>query len=149
MDGKRSVWWFVAFVIVMLMVGGTAGIVLDRSYIRPHRLAAAGPDGLPGPPGARPHGWLLGRLDRRLQLTPEQHQQVDAILRKRGERIEQMRREMRDKMDAEARDLHAEIRTVLDPAQQKTFDEMLANGPGGARPGRMWMRRGEPPPDPE
>lgn len=83
---------------------------------------------------------LMPRLVRALNLTTAQADGLKKILEQRRERIEKVRGEMREKMDAEQRGLHDEIRGILQPDQRKRFDELIA-----ARPGPWPGTRGEGP----
>ena len=166
MDDKRTIAWFSAFVVVVLLAGMASGILLDRFLLRPfpgpfnRGGAMPGMGGRPGPgmrpgpmgpgmgPGAMgPDGGRAGgraprpealadRLAEQLQLTPAVKDKVLAILSRRRTKLDEVRKEMQDRMEREQADLRAEgIRTLLDDKQQKRFDELVATSPGlGGRP---------------
>jgi hypothetical protein len=172
MDDKRTIVWFSAFVVVVMLIGVASGILLDRFLLRPPRgrlgpvfgrgpgmeqrmgqggmgPGAMGPGALgPGPGRAQRlgPGGLPERLARELGLTAAQKEQVGAILGRRRARLEEVRAEMQGRMQKEQSDLRAEIRQGLDEKQQKRFDEVMASAPGlgGGDPGQRGMRRGPP-----
>ena len=166
MDDKRTVAWFSAFVIVVLLIGIASGILLDRFLIRqpgdrlgrggapgpglPQRMMPRsmreGPGGpAPGPGSMRPG--LEERLAQQLELTEAQKDQVKAILERRRTRLDEVRTETQKRMEKEQEELRAEIRGVLTEAQKKRFDEVMANAPGfgGRALGDRGMRRGGAP----
>jgi hypothetical protein len=158
MDDKRTIAWFSAFVVVVLMAGVASGILLDRFLLRPpagrlDRVPGwmAGPGGRMGPGGMRqgpmtqdggrgagrgmrPEA-LADRLTAELQLTAAQKEKVGAILTRRRTALDGMRTELSERMQKEQAELRAEIRALLDEKQQKRFDEVVATSPGlGGRP---------------
>jgi len=165
MDDKRTLIWFSAFVIVVMLIGIASGILLDRFLLRPSpdRFVrglgpGAGMTQRMGPGGMRPGamgrgggpgaiggpGGLSERLAQELELSAVQKEQVAAILTRRRARLDQVRGEMQERMQKEQADLRAEIRGVLTEKQQKRFDEVMAKAPGfgGPGPGQRGMRRG-------
>jgi hypothetical protein len=160
MEDRRTVAWFSAFVIVVMLIGVTSGILIDRFVLRPPPQDRAGrgpiqgggrmgPGGMRGdamgPGGGRGAmgrpGALVDRLTRELDLTAAQKTQVDAILSRRRTRLDEIRNDAQSRMQKEQVDLRSEVRGVLDVKQQKRFDDVMANAPGlgGQGPG---MRRG-------
>jgi Spy/CpxP family protein refolding chaperone len=163
MDDKRTMAWFSAFVIVVLLIGIASGILLDRFLIRrpadrvgrggapgpgmqqgmPARGMRQGPGG-PGPGAGQMRPGLEERLARQLELTAAQKEQVKAILERRRTRVDEVRVETQKRMEKEQEELRSEIRGVLTEAQKKKFDEVMANAPGfgGRGMGERGMRRG-------
>jgi hypothetical protein len=90
----------------------------------------------PGP------GALADRLERELSLTAVQKEKVVALLEKRRSKLDGIRTEMTERMQKEQTDLRAEIRALLEPAQQKRFDEVVATSPGLGAGGPGGPRRG-------
>ena len=163
MDDRRTIAWFSAFVIVVLLIGIASGILLDRFLIRPQgdRMGRGGAPGLGMQQGMPPRGMRQGpggpgpgagpmrpgleeRLAKQLELTPAQKDQVKAILERRRTRLDEVRTETQKRMEKEQEDLRAEIRGVLTESQKKRFDEVMANAPGfgGRGLGERGMRRG-------
>jgi hypothetical protein len=163
MDDKRTIAWFSAFVIVVLLIGIASGILLDRFLIRPpgDRTGRGGAAGLGLQPRMPPRGMRQGpggpgpgagpmrpgleeRLAQQLELTGAQKDQVKVILERRRTRLDQVRSETQKRMEKEQEELRTEIRAVLTEAQKKKFDEVVANAPGfgGRGLGERGMRRG-------
>jgi Spy/CpxP family protein refolding chaperone len=111
----------VVFVLGMVC-GATLFYLGQRSMLPP--LHAFGPDG--------PHSGGLDRLTRDLNLDPDQRKKIEAILEGRRSRMQQFLEQGR-----------SEIRDILRPDQQKTFDALPHDHGGrhGWRPG--------PPPEPQ
>jgi hypothetical protein len=157
MEDKRTIAWFSAFVAVVLLAGVATGILVDRFLLRPPQdrgfgraggpLSQAGPGGRMGQGmgfGAVPAdgmrgggrglgpgpGALADRLERELSLTAAQKAKVVALLEQRRSKLDGIRTEMAGRMQKEQADLRGEIRALLDPAQQKRFDEVVATSPG-------------------
>ena len=153
MSDSRARIWFALFVLAVFCAGAATGaLVVWRLGPQGPGVAwqARGPDGparLAGP--GRP-GRLIDRLDRALQLTPDQETAIKRIFETRQEPLQRAQREMRERIDQEQRELTAEIRKVLTAEQQEKFDRWLEEerargrgrgrgtpfGPPGDRPGR-------------
>lgn len=104
-------------VAVAFLVGGVVGVggawwIVPRGV---HRWEH-------GQPQAR----LLERFTRRLRLTAEQRAQVATILEATRQKIEALRAESRPRFEAIRNSTRAEIRQLLTPEQQQTFDVMDA-----------------------
>lgn len=67
---------------------------------------------------------VLHRLDRRLDLTDAQRQQVEEILTRRRTRINAMWGGMRPRVRAEVEAMNAEIANILTPEQREKFEKM-------------------------
>jgi hypothetical protein len=65
---------------------------------------------------------LLRRMDRELDLTPEQHKSVEALMQASEERTRVLWKPIAPQMNKEAQLVRNEIRTILMPDQQKVFD---------------------------
>jgi Spy/CpxP family protein refolding chaperone len=139
MSNNRARLWFSLFVLVVFCAGLASGFVLGRHAPRAtDRLALGsggrGPGPLFGPGRGGPAGGMLfDRLDRELQLTPDQKTQVRTIFNERRTRLENVQREVLARAGQERRDLQAEIRQVLTPEQQQKFDRWLQEQPRGRR----------------
>jgi Spy/CpxP family protein refolding chaperone len=133
MSDNRIRIWFSLFVLVVFCVGMAGGIVIGRRMAPPPRSGMF----LPGEPGrGRGPGPLIDRLDREVQLTPEQRTRVKAIFDARRARLEEVQREVIARAEQERRALQDEIRTVLTPEQQTRFDRWIAEQPLGRGRGR-------------
>jgi len=141
MPDSRARVWFSLFVLAVFCVGLALGLVLGRRMAPIPGEAGifmgpgGGRGGLPGRAGRG--GMLIDRLDRELQLTPDQRTRVRAIFDARRSRLEALQRDIAGRAEQEHRDLQTELRTVLTPDQQQRFDRWLERQPRG--------RRGRPP----
>lgn len=110
-------------ILLVLLAGVAVGFYLGHA--RPHqgwaRFAIGGPP--PGPP-PEVKGWILKRLDRHLDLTPEQHARIDTVLTRRESDLRALMTEGRPRFEAIAARTRAEIQAVLTPTQQEQFAEI-------------------------
>jgi Spy/CpxP family protein refolding chaperone len=130
MSDSRVRIWFSLFVLAVFCVGLAGGVLIGRR-LPIDRVAERGfrrpPDG-PGPGPLGPgrggpmRGLLLERLGRDLDLTADQRTQIDAVLTSRRTRLEELRRDVNERFDAEQRELLDEIRKVLTPEQREKFE---------------------------
>ena len=144
--------WFGVFVLAVFSLGAVAGGVLTDRYgmsgRRPFGLMRI----RPGPPGdlverlsreleltpaqrqrlqeattrMRPEGPrradIAERMSRELDLTPAQRTELDAVLQRNGERLEQFRTEAAGRFETLRRQLDADIAAILTPEQRKKFE---------------------------
>jgi hypothetical protein len=93
---------------------------------------------------------FLRRIERELNLSPEQKQKVDAILSDGQERTRQIMEPLTPQIRQELNKALAEFRAELTPPQQARFDEMIkqAQHPPQHRSGekREHMPEETPPP---
>jgi hypothetical protein len=73
---------------------------------------------------------LLRRMDRELELTPEQHTRIEAIIAVSQDRTKALWKPIAPQMNKELQLVHAEIRDVLNPDQKKKFDDFPRARPG-------------------
>ena len=69
---------------------------------------------------------LLDRFSSTLRLTPEQRSRVGAILDAKRQKMDALRAEIRPRFEEIRTSTGAEIRPLLSPEQQRTFDVMQA-----------------------
>jgi Spy/CpxP family protein refolding chaperone len=80
---------------------------------------------------------ILHRLDRKLDLTDQQRDQVEAILKRRHERIHQLMETSRTPIHDEIEAANVEIERVLTPEQREKFQDLkLRLGPHMRHGGR-------------
>ena len=72
------------------------------------------------------HQHILAEFTSKLKLTPDQQQKVSAILDDTRSRINALRQEVHPKFEVIRNTSKAQIRELLTPDQQKTFDVMSA-----------------------
>jgi hypothetical protein len=68
---------------------------------------------------------FLRRIQPYLDLTPEQHETIDRILKQSQERTHKIMEPIVPQMHEELQRAKAEFRQALTPAQQVRFDELL------------------------
>ena len=104
-----------AIVLVVTFAAGVlVGVFIDRiafrrGYDRVPRFATAA---------------MVTRLDRHLDLTPEQRKQIEAILERRHARINEVWSEVRPRVRREIEQTNEEIARVLTAEQRVEFEKM-------------------------
>jgi Spy/CpxP family protein refolding chaperone len=101
---------------VTFFAGFVVGVVVDHLIVHHGRGARAA--------GPLVTGAMLHRLDRKLDLTERQRDQIEQILQRRHERIHQLMETSRTPIHAEIEAANAEIERVLTPAQRQKFQEL-------------------------
>lgn len=124
MNQSRKSRLIAGIVIVLVFLAGVA-----VGFFLHHRLPGRGWPGFAvggPPPGPPPHvkGRMLQRLDRQLDLTPEQHARIDTVLTRREADLRALMTEARPRFEAIATRTRTEIQAVLTPAQQEKFAEI-------------------------
>jgi Spy/CpxP family protein refolding chaperone len=89
---------------------------------------------------------FLRHITRQLELTPEQREKVEAIIRDSQQRTKNLWEPVAAKMGAELRKTDDRIREVLTPEQRQKFDEMRARLRDN-RPEKMMNRPPGAPPE--
>ena len=116
-------------VILATMVIFGAGVVTGGLLVR-HTTAPSHP---PRPANARlapisPSGLrmeVLRRVERELDLTPEQRAEVDRIISASQERTKKLMEPLAPQLHAELQQAKESVRAVLTPEQRPRFDELL------------------------
>jgi Spy/CpxP family protein refolding chaperone len=83
---------------------------------------------------ARPRG-IVERMDRELKLTPDQHEQIVAVMEDTRSKMADLRRDFSHRRRELFNQASDRIRAVLNPEQQQRFDKEFRFGPheGGMR----------------
>jgi Spy/CpxP family protein refolding chaperone len=68
---------------------------------------------------------LLRRMDRELNLTPEQHDQIEKIILESQERTKVLWKPIAPQMNKETQMVHERMRDQLTPEQRKKFDDLV------------------------
>lgn len=118
-----------AVVVVLTFIAGfVVGAVVDR-YVMHHGGGRA-------PRTMAAHA-MMSRLDRELDLTPAQRKQVEEIIRRHHERVEEIWTGVRPRVRTELDQANAEIAQILTPEQRQKFEKLkMRLGPhrdGGRR----------------
>jgi Spy/CpxP family protein refolding chaperone len=112
----RGIHAMTALVIVGTFLSGALTGAGVYHWLSPHRS-----HGLHGPGGPRPFG--------ELNLSPEQDRKLKAIMDAHRPELEAVLRETFPKVRAVHERIDAELRKVLNPEQQKRFDQWKAEHP--------------------
>ena len=91
---------------------------------------------------AAQQGDLFRRIEKHLELTPEQRQRLEAIMRESQERIRALADDLAPRTREELRRMREKIREELTPEQRRKFEKIDA----GLRRGEGGPKRGERPP---
>jgi hypothetical protein len=116
----------ILLLIVVFLIGCLAGVAFERTFLRP---------GSPPRHGGPPPGGLPPEFSERLHLTRQQTQQIQAILDRNRPRTSAVLDQFLPRLRSVTDSVRAEVRAVLTPGQQKTFDREPPNlfgGHGGA-----------------
>ena len=118
-------------IIVTLVIGIVLGAMLNRAFLR-HRIHRAFAD-------RNPTG-MISFIERNIQPTEEQREQITKILEKHRKNSAEMREKFMMDMKAEFESLEAELDPILTPEQKNRLKRRL-RGPWRDR-GRFPDRRG-------
>jgi Spy/CpxP family protein refolding chaperone len=119
-----NAWKVILATIIIFAAGAFSGAVLVR-HAAPARF---------GPGGMRLE--FLRRMERDLDLTPDQRQRVDKILKEAQEHTRKIMEPVAPAIHAELQRTKDEFRQILTPAQQVRFDELLRHSMRGREPHR-------------
>ncbi|HEV2210996.1 MAG TPA: hypothetical protein VG167_19660 [Verrucomicrobiae bacterium] len=124
-----NTWKVITATLVIFVAGVVTGALVvwhsDRLNLTPQRrtLNGARPT-MAGTPGVM-RMELLRRMQRDLDLTPEQHQQIDQLLKESQERTRKLMEPITPQLHQEFQHTKEAFRQVLTPEQRVRFDEML------------------------
>jgi Spy/CpxP family protein refolding chaperone len=141
-----SPWKVILATMVIFACGVITGAMLTRTMVprtEPAALAV-----LPAPTRASAPPMLqmqranfLKVMDKQLDLSAEQREQIGKIMKASQERTQPLWNQIAPQMNAELKNVREEIRGVLTPEQRKKFVELLKRNrkadsapPGPARP---------------
>jgi Spy/CpxP family protein refolding chaperone len=89
---------------------------------------------------------FLRRMERELDLTPEQREPIDQILKQGQERMKKLQETVEPRRREEFKKTIEDFRTVLTPEQRKRFDELVKQQQQRAREQRKAASPKERPP---
>ena len=108
---------------------------------RPHPLDGMRPPPQQPPPAQQPP--FTREMEERLNLSEDQRQKIQAILRESREESEAIRRELRPRLERNLKATQDRIGEILTPEQHKTFDDLVRQD---ARRAQRYFLEGPPPP---
>lgn len=131
-----SPWKVILATLVIFCSGLITGAVLVRPPDRPVRAASAAEQpASTRTPQQNPSPWLqqqrelIRRMERQLDLSPEQREKVEKIMKESQERTKAIREKIAPELREEVKRLREQIRAELSPEQQKVFDEAVKSKP--------------------
>jgi hypothetical protein len=123
--------WKVIFATLVIFCSGlVTGAVLIRQFERPHAPRRPQPP-TPVTQPAAPSPWhqqqrdLLKRMEKQLDLSTEQRERIEKIMKESQERTKAIREKVAPELREEVKRLRELVRVELTPDQQKTFDEAI------------------------
>jgi hypothetical protein len=126
-----NAWKVILSTLVIFIAGVITGGLLVTNALKVRQSRPKPPNSANGPNGPNAQAanpWLaknrelLRRMDRELDLTPEQHTHIEAIIATSQERTKALWKPIAPQMNKETQLVHSEIRDLLDPDQKKKFD---------------------------
>ena len=108
--------WMLATLGLTLVVGTGLGVALDRLLLEREGYHRHGKQGAK----------LLAKLTHELDLDSEQHAALERTIASNRERAHAFWSESRAAFDTLQQQFRQDIRALLNPEQQKKFDEMVA-----------------------
>jgi hypothetical protein len=113
-------WKFILATVLIYGTGVVTGALVTTLIERPHKVANRPAQQLNYSQIQRAE--FLGRLDKQLSLTPEQHERIGHILRESNQRTKPHWDPVAAKMKDEVRVVTEKIRGELTPEQSAKFD---------------------------
>ena len=137
--------WIATSVALVFLIGGTAGVLVDRMWLLPARgvgrpgPVGVGPGGGPGPgrgggPGMQNPVRIVSDLDSRLDLTAEQEVAILEILEAWRPRVQDAQNATRQQFVELQQQLQAEIAKTLTADQAARFKDIEVPVGGGRGP---------------
>jgi Spy/CpxP family protein refolding chaperone len=124
-----NTWKIILATMVIFGAGVVTGGLLVRNServrpARPVRSASAARSVQAVSPGNMRLDFLR-RMERELDLEPDQHQRIDAILKESQERSRKLMEPVSPALRQELQRAREEFRSVLTPGQRARFDELV------------------------
>jgi hypothetical protein len=121
-----NAWKIVLITAVIYGAGFVSGGALNRANktLLPSRPRTIERTALPPAMTARRQAEYLARLNRELQLTPQQFDRIQAILQESNARTQQLWESIQPQWRDETRATRQKIRAELDPRQQRRLTEI-------------------------
>ena len=117
MNAERRTIYYVAVIFISgMLAGGTLMNLAEHYWL--HAAQSREYD-------IRQHKLVAQEMRSRLDLTPEQQQRVDTILQQAVQNYLTLESHMAPQFDQVRQQGRAELRSVLNPNQRKTFDQIV------------------------
>lgn len=125
-----NTWKVILATLIIFGTGVVTGGLLVSYSLHTNIGLSAPPAPAPVPQAGGTNPWmqrareLLRRMDRDLDLTPEQHQHIEKLITDSAERTRNLWAPIAPLMSKEMQKLHRDIRDQLDTGQRKKFELM-------------------------
>ncbi|HEV7367142.1 MAG TPA: hypothetical protein VGN76_14955 [Gemmatimonadales bacterium] len=119
-------------VLVLLLVGivgGLAGVALDRLVFLPHMFRGPGFGHEHGPGGPPRDRDFRARFARDLALSPEQQTRIDSIMDRQGRELRAVRGRVQPTLDSIIARTRRQVDSVLTPEQRRKAEEIRRKHP--------------------
>jgi Spy/CpxP family protein refolding chaperone len=109
-------------ITLAVIAGLLLGFAITTTAYRYHLLRVPGPHG------------FVDRLNKDLQLTPDQLHQIEVLMRDSHTKMDQLHDDFRRQHDQIIYQTHDQIRALLTTEQQQKFDRDFSHPPVGEGP---------------
>jgi Spy/CpxP family protein refolding chaperone len=116
-------WTVICAALVIFAAGLVTGVFADRAAVAARTEHVSPPPPFQGRPD---HRRFLEKLDKELNLTPDQHKQIEGLLAASQDRIKKLWEPVRPKVHEEYHQTREEINKLLTPEQQELYKKMRA-----------------------
>jgi hypothetical protein len=124
--GPRGALLAALVLLLALVVGGLAGVAVDRLVLLPRMFHGPGFEHHGRPPRDRE---FRDRFAREVGLSPEQEIRIDSIMDRRGRELRAVRGTVQPRLDSIITRTRREIDAVLTPEQRKKAEEIRRKHP--------------------
>lgn len=116
--------WVAIAAVAALFLSGISIGALAVILVGHHRAASGMGPGMMMRSPMPPPDVLVDHLDHQLGLTPDQRLKIEAILGESETRSDEIRREIRPRLEAQIEETHRRIVEILTPEQRPKFVEL-------------------------
>jgi Spy/CpxP family protein refolding chaperone len=117
--------WKVIFAAVLIFACGlVSGALLTNRHEKPVRVESLSVTNTP-PPWQIQRVEFLRRIEKHLNLTPQQRERIEKIMHDSQERTKPLWDQISPQLRDELKQLREAIRAELTPEQQKTFEKLI------------------------
>ena len=135
----------VLVLLLVAIVGGVAGVAVDRLVLLPHMFRGPGFGHWHGPGGPPRDREFRARFARELGLSPEQQTRIDSIMDRQGRELRAVRAQVQPTLDSIIAGTRRQIDSILTPDQRKKAEEIRRKHPRPPGPPPGMFGPGQPP----
>jgi hypothetical protein len=115
-------WHAILAAVIIFLAGSVSGAIISRLFFVKPPQQQSQQQKPPGPPGSRQRMDFAERLQKNLNLSQEQKQKIDQILKESEKRMKEIWDTVEPKFKEETQKTHNEIIKVLTPEQLTIFE---------------------------